>query len=82
MSHGILIMDHVSFIYQHRKEIMTKKKHKYFVYDVPATMRYKIYAENEVEAKQVLIEQAGYDLKGEPIFLEDDLRKAEPISKD
>ena len=61
---------------------MPKKKHKYFVYDIPATMCYKIYAENEVEAKQVLIEQAGYDLKGEPIFLEDDLRKAEPISKE
>ena len=61
---------------------MTKKERRYFVYDIPATMRYKIYAENEVEAKQVLIEQAGYDLKGEPIFLEDDLRKAEPISKE
>ena len=60
--------------------IMTKKEHKYFVYDVPATMRYKVYAENEIEAKQLLIEQAGWDLKGEPIFLEDDLRKAEPIN--
>jgi hypothetical protein len=59
---------------------MTKKEHKYFVYDVPATMRYKVYAENEIEAKQLLIEQAGWDLKGEPIFDEDDLRKAEPIN--
>ena len=45
-------------------------------------MRYKIYAENEIEAKQILIEQAGYDLKGEPIFLEDDLRNAETINKE
>jgi hypothetical protein len=56
-----------------------KKEHKYFVYDVPATMRYKIYAENETEATQILIEQAGYDLKGEPIFDEVDLKNAEPI---
>jgi hypothetical protein len=59
---------------------MTKKEHKYFVYDVPATMRYKVYAENEIEAKQLLIEQAGWDLKGEPIFDEDDLKNAEPIN--
>ena len=59
---------------------MTKKEHKYFVYDVPATMRYKVYAENEIEAKQLLIEQAGWDLKGEPIFDEEDLKNAEPIS--
>jgi hypothetical protein len=58
---------------------MTKKEHKYFVYDIPATMRYKIYAENEVEAKQILIEQAGYTLKGEPIFDEDDLKNAEQL---
>ena len=62
--------------------IMTKKEHKYFVYDVPATMQYKIYAENEVEAKQILIEQAGYTLKGEPIFDEDDLKNAEPINNE
>ncbi len=59
---------------------MTKKEHKYFVYDVPATMRYKIYAENEVEAKQILIEQAGYTLKGEPIFIDEDFTNAEPIN--
>jgi hypothetical protein len=61
---------------------MTKKEHKYFVYDVPATMRYKVYAENEIEAKQLLIEQAGWDLKGEPIFDEDDLKNAEPINNE
>ena len=60
---------------------MTKKEHKYFVYDVPATMRYKIYAENEVEAKQILIEQAGYTLKGEPIFDKEDLINSEPINR-
>ncbi len=59
---------------------MTKKEHKYFVYDIPATMRYKIYAENEIEAKQILIEQAGYDLKGEPIFNDEDFANAEPIN--
>jgi hypothetical protein len=56
-----------------------KKEHKYLVYDIPATMRYKIYAENETEAKQILLEQAGYTLKGEPIFDEVDLKNAEPI---
>jgi hypothetical protein len=61
---------------------MTKKEHKYFVYDVPATMRYKVYAENEIEAKQLLIEQAGWDLKGEPIFDEVDLKNAEPINNE
>jgi hypothetical protein len=61
---------------------MTKKEHNYFVYDVPATMRYKIYAENEVEAKQILIEQAGYTLKGESIFIDEDFANAEPINKE
>jgi hypothetical protein len=61
-------------------QTMTKKEHNYFVYDVPATMRYKIYAENEVEAKQILIEQAGYTLKGEPIFIDEDFKNAEPIN--
>ena len=53
-----------------------KKKNKLFVYDIPATMQYKIYAKNERKAKQMLIEQAGYEITGEPIFLEDDFRKA------
>jgi hypothetical protein len=57
-----------------------KKEHKYFVYDVPSTMRYKIYAENETEAKQILLEQAGYTLKGEPIFDEEDLKNSQPIN--
>lgn len=63
---------------------MTKEKidYKYFVYDVPATMRYKIYAENEIEAKKILIEQAGYDLKGEPILdmTEQDIEEAQPVN--
>jgi hypothetical protein len=63
-------------------QTMTKKEHKYFVYDIPATMRYKIYAENKIEAKQILIEQAGYDLKGEPIFIDEDFANAEPINKE
>jgi hypothetical protein len=61
------------------KEI-NKKEYKYFVYDIPATMRYKIYAQNEIEAKEILIEQAGYELKGEPIFIEGDFKDAEPIN--
>jgi hypothetical protein len=60
---------------------MTKKERRYFVYDIPATMRYKIYAENEIEAKQLLIEQAGYDLKGEPIFDKEDLINSKPINR-
>jgi hypothetical protein len=59
---------------------MTKKELKYFVYDIPATVRYKIYAENEIEAKQILIEKAGYDLKGEPMFEQEDIINAEPIN--
>ncbi len=56
-----------------------KKKNKLFVYDIPATMQYKIYAKNKIKAKQMLIEKAGYEITGEPIFLEDDFRKAEPL---
>ena len=54
-------------------------KNSYFVYDFPATVRYKIYASNEIEAKEILIEEAGYSLKGEPIYDKDDLEKAEPV---
>ena len=30
--------------------------------------------------KEILIEQAGYELKGEPIFIERDFKDAEPIN--
>jgi len=59
---------------------MTKKENKYFVFDIPATMRYKIYAQNETEAREILIEQAGYSLKGEPIFIDEDFKNAELIN--
>lgn len=59
---------------------MTKKENKYFVFDIPATMRYKIYAQNEIEAREILIEQAGYSLKGEPIFIDEDFKDAELIN--
>ena len=59
---------------------ITKKEYKYFVYDIPAIMQYKIYAKNKIEAKKILIEQAGYDLTGEPIFIESDFKDAEPIN--
>ena len=48
--------------------------------DIPAIMQYKIYAKNKIEAKKILIEQAGYDLTGEPIFIERDFKDAEPIN--
>jgi hypothetical protein len=59
---------------------MIKKQHNYFVFDIPATMRYKIYAQNETEAREILIEQAGYSLKGEPIFIDEDFKNAELIN--
>jgi hypothetical protein len=59
---------------------MNKKENKYFVFDIPATMRYKIYAQNETEAREILIEQAGYSLKGEPIFIDEDFKDAELIN--
>lgn len=59
---------------------MIKKQHNYFVFDIPATMRYKIYAQNETEAREILIEQAGYSLKGEPIFIDEDFKDAELIN--
>ena len=61
---------------------MTKKENKYFVFDIPATMRYKIYAQNETEAREILIEQAGYSLKGEPIFIDEDFKDAELINNE
>ena len=59
---------------------MIKKENKYFVFDIPATMRYKIYAQNETEAREILIEQAGYSLKGEPIFIDEDFNDEELIN--
>jgi len=59
---------------------MIKKENKYFVFDIPATMRYKIYAQNETEAREILIEQAGYSLKGEPIFIDEDFKDADLIN--
>lgn len=55
-----------------------KKQNKLFIYNIPATFQYEVYAKNEKKAKQILIEQAGYEITGEPIFFEDDFRKAEP----
>ena len=62
------------------KKQINKKEYKYIVYDIPAIVQYKVYAKNKIEAKQILIEQAGYDLKGEPIFIESDFKDAEPIN--
>jgi len=59
---------------------MKKKKNKLFVFDIPATMQYKIFAKNKTAAKKMLIENAGFSITGEPLFLEDDFRKAEPIT--
>jgi len=56
-----------------------KNKNKLFVYDIPATMRYKIFAKNKTSAKKIFLEKAGYEIMGEPIYFEDDIRKAEPV---
>jgi hypothetical protein len=58
-----------------------KNKNKLFVYDIPAIMQYKIYAKNERMAKKILIEEAGHKILGEPIFIEDDFRNAEPMEQ-
>ena len=50
-------------------------KRKLFVVNVPATACYKVFATNEIEAKQILMEEAGYSIKAEILFLDDDLRK-------
>ena len=62
---------------------MTKNKtfnigNKLFVCDVPATVRYKVFAKDEIEAKVKLMEDAGYEqeLKGEIIYNEKDLEQA------
>ena len=49
-----------------------------FYIDVPSTVRYKILATDEIEAKIKLIDGAGYepDLKGEIIYDEKDLEQA------
>jgi hypothetical protein len=54
-------------------------KRKLFVVNVPATACYKVFATNEVEAKQILMEEAGYSIKAEILFFNDELRKAEVI---
>jgi transcription elongation GreA/GreB family factor len=54
-------------------------KRKLFVVNVPATACYKVFATNEIEAKQILLEEAGYSIKAEILFLEDELRRAEVI---
>jgi hypothetical protein len=44
-----------------------------------STACYKVFATNEIEAKQILLEEAGYSIKAEILFLEDELRRAEVI---
>ena len=56
---------------------MTKRK--LFVVNVPATACYKVFATDAVEAKAILMEEAGYSIKAEILFLDDELRRAEVI---
>jgi hypothetical protein len=42
-----------------------KKKDKYFVFSVPATMVYEIQAETEAEAREILVEEGGLSIFGE-----------------
>jgi hypothetical protein len=42
-----------------------KKKDKYFVFSVPATMVYEIQAETEDEAREILVEEGGINIFGD-----------------
>lgn len=52
---------------------------KLYVCNVPATIKYKVFAEDEIEAKAKLMEDAGYEetLRGEIIYDNTDLEQAE-----
>jgi len=56
-----------------------KNEDKLFVFDVPATFTYEIYAKNKTEAKKILIEEGGYTIDGELNFSDDAYEDAEPI---
>jgi hypothetical protein len=56
---------------------MTKRK--LFVVNVPATACYKVFATNEIEAKQILLEEAGYSIKAEILYDSRELEAAEVI---
>ena len=55
-----------------------EKPLKIFYVDVQATVRYKVLAIDEIEAKVKIMDGAGYepDLKGEIIYDEKDLQQA------
>lgn len=42
-----------------------KKKDKYFVFSVPATLVYEVQAETEEEAREILVEEGGINIFGE-----------------
>jgi hypothetical protein len=54
-------------------------KRKLFVVNVPATACYKVFATNEIEAKQILMEEAGYSIKAEILYDLHELEAAEVI---
>ena len=42
-----------------------KKIEKEFTFSVPCSLEYRIFAHNEEEAKNILIEKGGYEIQGE-----------------
>jgi len=50
---------------------------KTYVCNVPAIVRYVIRAEDAIEAKAKLMDKAGWEIRGETIYEEEDLISAE-----
>ena len=42
-----------------------KKPNKEFTFSVPCSLEYTIYANDEKEAKDILLEKGGYEIQGE-----------------
>ena len=41
------------------------EKRKEFTFSVPCSLEYRIFAHNEKEAKDILLEKGGYEIQGE-----------------
>jgi hypothetical protein len=50
---------------------------KTYICNVPAIVRYVIRAEDAIEAKAKLMDKAGWEIRGETIYEEEDLISAE-----
>jgi len=55
----------------------TKKTYQFFV---PCSYYYEIEANTEEEARQILIERGGIDIKGDLLIEADDYKKAEALT--